>query len=215
MEEYIKGHVFEDLTEDNIDYYAEMFGEGSKALTDLIKFCFENGIKTYSSCKGHPVKNVFIELRLPIGFIAFDFDDDLELGYFLASLHKRIKGIEVNISNFVHDQRKSVTIYVPAKKDGMSDNYFNLIKTYLEEFIKTKKGDIHYEYDDKIVQMVNDVCEYTSDDFYVIKNDKIMKMNLYGSKKVKCPNKDITNTLHKKVCDLLGKPKTVEEFISR
>ena len=56
-DEYKNGKLYiGEITVEYADEFSKLFGEGSPALTELIKYCIQNKIITLASCKGHPEK---------------------------------------------------------------------------------------------------------------------------------------------------------------
>ncbi len=53
MESYNDGRIKNIKEIDNIKQALQDFSEGSEALYDLLKFCYENNIETKACCKGH------------------------------------------------------------------------------------------------------------------------------------------------------------------
>ena len=213
-EDYVFGHAYEEKIEkEDIDYFANLFGEGSKALTDLIKYCMENDIKTFASCKGHPEEQPDFLKQYEKGYISFRVsDDDLNTAYFLASLPHIIDGILADVDNYY--DKKSINIYVPATKEGMSEKYFEdifkVIKSYKE------KDYINFQVEENIKNVVDMYMHYPSNDIFEITSSKYRKFigNRKGRKNVvECPRKENTSFLHEKFCELFKKPKNVDDLL--
>lgn len=224
LEDYKFGKPFTDeIPIEEAEKYATVFGEGSPALTKLIKYCIENNIITYASCKGHPedIKDILFKAQEK-GYITFRFDMDYEeddLAYYLASLPISNKNITAHLeSNDVAD--RTVTIYVPARYNGESEKYFEYILNKLKEYKKNKEDGIKNTYNQDIVQIVDYM--FYSWNFYEsfeITQSKYLKYERRGItlKKVgKCPSNEQTGILHSIFGHSLLKKKqnNIDEFIN-
>ena len=213
MEDYVFGRIYDKkINECDADYYANLFGEGSKSLTELIKYCILNNIRTFASCKGHPDEVNVLERGFETGYIVFRIYDDRLFAYFLASLPHKINGIMSSIENVNGD--KSVALYVPATKSGMSDVYFEEILQQLMMYDKNKNVDISLD----VKKIVDYIMDSPKNIWFDITGDiyrKVERTNNMQSKKVaQCYKNEQNNMLHKKLCNLLGKPKNVDELIN-
>ena len=73
----VEGRTF---TPYEVELYSKFWGEGSKMLTDLLRYCLENNITTQACCKGHPEKDNIG------GYIFFDGNNE----YFVKFISYKI-----------------------------------------------------------------------------------------------------------------------------
>lgn len=215
MDDYQFGHVYDKMIDEkDFDKFATLFGEGSPALTELIKFCFEHNIQTIASCKGHPEDRNIVEAALETGYISFRITDDLDLAYLLSSLPHKIKGVEARLE-FLIEQGKSLTIEVPAKKKNMSEIYFKEILDILKLYILNKEANKEIEIDKETKKIVDYIFSYPSLDYFVIKSNKYQKLRREGAylqKVAKCPRYKENMVLYR-LLNLKLSEQNVDEFI--
>ena len=103
LDNYEFGKTFTDeIPVEEADKYAELFGEGSKALTKLIRYCIVNNIVTLASCTG---------------YISFRFErdyDEEDFAYFLASIPSTKNQIKALV-DYDYSAGRVITFYVPAR----------------------------------------------------------------------------------------------------
>ena len=226
MEE-IEGYAFgkpykEKIPKEEADKFATIFGEGSPALTKLIKYCILNNIITYASCKGHPEKNNILERLTENGYITFRFDmyyDNNDFAYFLASIPSTNKKIRAYLeSNYYAD--RTITFYVPAKTKGESEKYFEYILEQLKKYKEMKDNNIEIKINPKIKKIVDYIFyswnEYESFDITQSTYKKYERNGAYIKKIASCPANDKTNILHAKFGTYLQKLKNndIDNFIN-
>ena len=181
----IEGYQFGDVYKQKIELseaekFANIFGEGSKALTELIKFCIINNISTFASCKGHAEKMSVIDSLSEKGYISFGINNDLEFASFLSELPLKIKGIEARLE-FLVESGKSVTLEVPARKKGMSEHYFEMILEELKKYVNLKKQDINYIADENIIKIVKYIFLYPNLEHIAISSNGYRKYKREGT----------------------------------
>ena len=150
--------------------YSKIFGEGSPSLTELIKYCILNDIKTIYSCKGHPDKLSLIDRINETGYITFVFDEPTKLAKYLFSLPLKIKGIH-SIVDYGQSNLKTISLYVPANKEGLSDLYFK----YILDSIKEYKQNNNYVSEPNISKLVDYIFSAPSDICVSLKNNSFQK----------------------------------------
>lgn len=190
LKEYNFGEAYyEEIPEDLIPKYAILFGEGSKKLTELLLFCWNNNIRTFSCCKGHYEKK-------DQGYIGFLPDE--ELAKYLIEIADQIMSSDIQIDNF--NEMLRVTFYVSSELDFKV--ILNLIQKYVQEM---KNG---YQYNTRFPATSSLIDEVMSSNEYTLITIKNGKKNLYKlnegkisliEKKDYCPNSSITHILHSKI----------------
>jgi hypothetical protein len=211
IEEYTFGQIYEEkINKEDIEKFATLFGEGSKALTELIKYCIENDIRTFASCKGHPEDKNILERKLEQEYIAFRINEDTSFASYLLSMPHRIKKIEALIENY--NGKNSITLYVPATKKDESEKYF---KEILDDIKKYNKN---IEINKNIKEILEYVTEFPSDEHYIITQNEYKKFKRINGMMVKqiakCKKNEETKKLQNKLCEILGKPKNIKELIN-
>ena len=112
-----------DIPKDEIEKYASVFGEGSKELTDLLRYCFQNDIKTLACCKGHEDRK---ECDPYIVFLP-----DEELSMYLCELIDKMP-----IENIIVDKHKD---YLRTAIFLYNDKAFSYLQNHLHEYVVTIK----------------------------------------------------------------------------
>ena len=204
---YKYGTTYRDeISPDDASKFAELFGEGSPALTALIKYCIENGIKTIASCKGHPEDRNVLDRLVETGYISFEFYDTDNFAKYLAEIPLSKKGITSCI-DYDYSNERAVTLYVPANKKGQSEEYFKYILDKLKEY------NVEYVPNIEVSQIVDYVFSYPTNEIFEIKNNKYNKIirNGYLAECIaKCP----ISKIHKDFSDELKKQRKLDEFIN-
>ena len=213
IEGYKFGQIYnKTIDKEEADRFANIFGEGSKYLTGLIKYCILNDIITLASCKGHPEDKGILERKSETGYITFSFDENYDLlAYFLAALPVRKKGIVSHIENN-RDTNRTITLYVPATKKDMSEEYFK----YILESIKGYKKE-ESSINDDIKKIVDYMFSLNSNESFDILYDGYKKFEREGfelKKVAKCPRDVETNILHKRFGKFMKDSNNIEEFIN-
>ncbi len=189
---------------DEAEKFAYVFGEGSPALTELIKYCILNNIVTYSSCKGHPENTNILDRIAEYGYITFHFDmnyDSDDFAYFLASIPSMNKKIYAHLESTIGADR-TITLYVPAKIKGESEKYFIYILDQLKKYKQMKDNNqtIYINPDiKKIVDyMFYSFNEYEAFDITQSSYKKYERQGIYIKKVATCPSYNKTDKLHTK-----------------
>lgn len=190
------GSYYEEIPEEKFEKYAIMFGEGSQELTDLLLYCWQNGIKTFACCKGHKETGP--------GYIGFLPDE--ELLKYMCEISDQIKINSISLDRYFDFLR--VAFYVIEERD------FKRIKSLIQKYVEFKK--IGYQYNtrfketDRIVKFIanqNNVSVTIKQGNYQI-NDissgRITERGYY------CPKSSITYILHSKIMRELDKSFTSE-----
>ena len=85
----VEGRTF---TPYEVELYSRFWGEGSKMLTDLLRYCLENNITTQACCKGHPKRDnldgyivfsgndVYFVKFISYKILTGDYPDDFSFG---------------------------------------------------------------------------------------------------------------------------------------
>ena len=223
IENYEFGKTYtNEIPKEEADKFANIFGEGSPALTELIKYCILNGIITRASCKGHPEKRNVLEKILETGYITFQFDinyDENDFAYFLASIPSTNKHITAYLESNMSADR-TITFYVPAKLQGESEQYFILILEQLKKYKMLKDNNEAININPEIKKIV----DYAFDtqiglESFEITQSTYKKYKRYGGqiKKIaKCPAENKTNKLHTLYSDYLKelREKHLDDFIN-
>ena len=224
----IEGYKFgrpytEKIPVEEADKFATIFGEGSPALTKLIKYCIINSIVTFASCKGHPKEKSILNRKFENGYITFRFDKyyaNDDFAYFLASIPQTNKKIRASLdSNYVTD--RTITFYVPARFEGESEKYFEFILNKLKEYKKKKEANIKIGYNPDIVKMV-DYIFYSWNfkeelfDITQSKYEKLQRQGAYYKRVSVCKSNEQTGILHSKFGHYLlrNNKKNIDEFIN-
>ena len=217
----IEDYEFGDVYKRKIDpceaeKFASIFGEGSEALTELIKYCIINNISTFASCKGHAEKMDIIESLSEKGYISFGINNDLEFAYFLSELPLKIKGIEARLE-FLIESGKSVTLEVPAWKKGMSEHYFEMILEELKKYFDLKQQDMIYIANDNIRKIVEYIFSYPSLEHIAISSNGYRKYKREGislKKVARCPVYNKIGILHRIIGNILKEDNDINNFLS-
>ena len=209
IEEVVSGKIYEEkINPEDADKFATVFGEGSPGLTNLIRFCILNDINTFASCKGHPEDMNPIEALVETGYLAFRIQNNFDLAYFISELAKKIPGITVAL-DFGFDFKRSLSVYVPARKKGMSEVYFDAILKALEEYVLNPDY-VPSPETEKVVKYIysvpsNEVIEINHKGF-----KKLERQGMYLKQIAKCKNHK-KNLLHKKYSDSMSE---LDEFLN-
>lgn len=224
IENYDFGKPYvEKIPVEEADKFANVFGEGSPALTKLIKYCILNNIVTYASCKGHPENHNVIERVTEKGYITFRFDKDYEeddFAYFLATIPSTNKKIVAYLeSNYLTD--RTITFYVPAKNKGESEKYFEYLLSSLKRYkqMKERNEDIYISPElKKLVDYIfyrwrdGEAFEITQSTY-----KKYERQGIYIKKTATCPADKKIGKLHKifgKYLCMLKRIKNVDDLIN-
>lgn len=223
--ENIEGYKFvhtykEKIAIEDADKFAKVFGEGSNALTELIKYCILNNIVTLASCKGHPEDKNVLERITENGYITFQFDmyyDNDDFAYFLASIPFMKKGITAYLeSNFESD--RTITLYVPAKSQNLSEEYFEFILESLKNYRLKKDSEQNIEVNPDIKKVLDYIFYSTcSGEAFSITHTgykKYERQGFYIKPVAKCPRNDKTGILHEKFSKFLRQSDKIEDFIN-
>ena len=131
LDNYKTGHpYYGDIPSEKIDKYAELFGEGSKYLTELLKLCWENGIKTSACCKGHSDCN-----PVKVGYVVFS--GDKELAQYLCDSTILLPFNITQVDKYNGNLRIEIMVF--------SDFRFREIAKLIQEYIKIKAKGISYK----------------------------------------------------------------------
>ena len=222
IENYEFGKPYKDkIPPEEAEKFATIFGEGSPALTELIKYCILNNIITYASCKGHPEDINILDRIVENGYITFrfnmDYDND-DFAYFLASIPSINKKIFAHLeSNRVTD--RTITFYVPAKIKGESEKYFIFILNQLKKYKQMKDNNQSIEINPNIKKIVDYVFyswnEYESFDITYSTYKKYERQGMYLKKIATCPADNEIGKLHRKFGLFMNKLKEnqIDKFI--
>ena len=184
--------------------YANVFGEGSPALTELIKYCILNNIVTYASCKGHPEDRNILDRIVEYGYITFrfnmDYDND-DFVYFLASIPSMNKKITAHLeSNEIAD--RTISFYVPAKIKGESETYFKFILEQLKRYKQMKDNNQSIDINPNIKKIVDYIfSSWNEFELFEITQSsykKYERQGFYLKKIAMCPSYNKTSKLHTK-----------------
>lgn len=203
IDDYVFGTVVTDeIGKSDARKFAEVFGEGSKNLTDLIEFCILNDLNTFASCKGHPENGLFNHSLLEEGYLSFDLGLDYESGgdfaYFLADLPSSINNITSDVEYSNMSFSKTITLRVPSHKEGMSEIIFKSIYDCIKKYVELKSRGITYNCkSDEIKKIVDHVFEIPSNEIIVISNKRYLKIKRGELNLSLCPSYNNTNVLHK------------------
>lgn len=223
IENYKFGNPYkEKIPIEKADKYATLFGEGSPALTELIKYCILNNIITYASCKGHPEDKNVLERIVETGYITFRFDmnyDNDDFAYFLASIPALNGKIYAHVESNVASNR-TITFYVPARLKGESEKYFIYILDQLKRY-KQLKNNNETIYINPEIKKIVDYAFYSwsgneSFDITWSTYRKYERTGMYLKKVATCPAYNKTGKLHTDVGTYLQKlrKKNIDDFIS-
>jgi hypothetical protein len=223
IENYKFGKPYKDkIPVEEADKFATIFGEGSPALTELIKYCIENEIVTYASCKGHPENRDVILRLVETGYITFSFDrdyDEEDFAYFLASIPSSEKGITATIESSIYTGR-TITFYVPAHVKDESEIYFASILDKLKKYKQMKEENISFDVNPEIKEIVDYTFNpYNAFEVFDITHTSYKKYERSGGelrRVAKCPASDKTKVLHGEFGNYLKglREKRVNEFIT-
>ena len=208
LDHYQFGSVYKSkIPKEEAEKFAALFGEGSLALTKLIQFCIVSDIPTLASCKGHPENLNVLDRLVETGYITFRIDNDYDFASFLAELPIASKNITASL-DYNLESGRTVTLYVPATKKNMSEEYFKHILLVLQEYVLKKnhgeKISIHPEIE-KIVKYIymvpgTEIFEITSKGYR-----KLERNGMYTKKVAQCPHYDQTGLLHRNMSEELRK----------
>ena len=222
LDNYEFGKTYTDeIPVEEADKYAELFGEGSKALTELIKYCIVNNIVTLASCKGHPEERDIITRSMETGYISFRFErdyDEEDFAYFLASVPTTKNQIKALV-DYDYSAGRVITFYVPARVKGESEAYFTHILNQLKKYKEMKENNelvINQEQKEIVDYMFNYGEAY---EMFTITQSSYKKYERNGSsvKRVsKCSANNITGNLHGKFGTYLQKlrEKKIDDLIN-
>ena len=194
IENYVFGEVYEKkIPHKDAREFAEVFGEGSLELTDLIEFCILNDLDTYACCKGHPERSMFdTNIEYPKaykrrffsfisedGYVGFrlnkDYKNNGDFSYFLAELPTKINNLVVEISFNTFTKERSICLRIPAFDDGETGPLFKEIHNELQEYVNLKKENKNYECKNKIIKdIVDKTFSHTRDVWMLIENKEIV-----------------------------------------
>lgn len=145
MENYNDGTV-KNLEEiKNPEQAMHDFAEGSEALEDLLKFCYENGIQTKACCRGH-------EKDFSYPYILFA---DTALDY-LSNLEEVVAVIDAELTYIPKTSSSPARCGVYCKKNNpeSSELFFKNIKGILEYTIE--QNEIHLPKSFELIDRIND-----------------------------------------------------------
>lgn len=112
------GHIIE-VTPEMFEKAANDFSEGNEILKELLKFCFENNIKTTSCCSGHNGN------KRP--YVQFEFDDNN-----MKAILKMLKQLSLDdaISNFAFTKQPGVTssFLVSMENDKYNEGFEQILE---------------------------------------------------------------------------------------
>ena len=222
LDNYELGNAYyEDIPEEEFEKYATMFGEGSESLSNLILFCWRNGIKTYTSCKGWHVND-----KGP-GYIGFLPDE--ELAKYLIELADQLRGIIIEVERYSY----SDSIQVFFRNCGDYD--FQALMSLIQRYVSLRRANYRYnnrfadtdrilsEVADgsKEVEIINGVkhlyelklpkseCVDGSNDESHSSEERVIESELI-ERRYYCPNATITHILHSKMTRAIDKAFTPE-----
>ena len=222
LDNYDFGSVYRgNISKEDADKFATIFGEGSKALTELIKYCILNDINTLASCKGHPNNQNILDRAFETGYITFTFNEeyDNEFVCYLASIPFKKKGI-VAFLDFDYYVGRALTLYVPAKKSDMSEEYFKVILDSLKEFKRLKEEGnsvtinkdiqkiVDYEFDEENQDNLESI-DISYKEYKKYKREDSMLLKSI----VRCPSSNKTSFLHAKLAESQKHASDVDDFI--
>ena len=194
LEDYSFGQAYYgEVPEELISKYAALFGEGSKKLTKLLLFCWNNNIRTFTCCKGHEGKGP--------GYIGFLPDE--ELAKYLIEIIDQLMINEIKIDKYEEILR--VTFYVRSELD------FKSILNLIQKYVNAKKNE--YQYNTRFSttdNLINEVMSIDRNSEIRIKNGKSFVYEIERKKaslmeeKDYCPNSSITHILHSKITSELN-----------
>lgn len=194
LEEYTFGHpYYGDIPKESIEKYAVMFGEGSKSLTDLLRFCFQNNIKTYTSCKGHKDGE-----EAYIGFLP-----DEEFAKYLCEIADQLMVDSIEIDKY-HGKLRT-NIYCCNELD-----FREILKLVQKYVLLKKQGYIYstrFKDTERLIQTIISsnnpkLClqiRNGESKLYDFSIDRTIERGYY------CPNASITHILHTKISRELEK----------
>ena len=222
IENYEFGKPYKDkILPEEAEKFATIFGEGSPALTELIKYCILNNIITYASCKGHPEDINILGRIVENGYITFSFDmyyDNDDFAYFLASIPSINKKIIAHLeSNHIAD--RTITFYVPARSKGESEKYFTFILEQLKKYKQIKDNNQNNYINPNIKKIVDYIFyswnEYEVFDITQSTYKKYERQGMYLKKTATCPANNKTGMLHAKYGAFLHKLRktNIDDFI--
>ncbi len=194
LEKYTFGHAYYgDIPKESIEKYAALFGEGSTNLTDLLRFCFQNNIKTYTSCKGHHGKG-----ESYIGFLP-----DEEFAKYLCETADQLMVDSIEIDKYYGMLR--TRIYCSCDLD------FKAILKLVQKYVLFKKQGLIYNTRFKNTEMLIQTIISSQDSrLWLQIKDGESKLHDFSSdrtieKGYYCPNATITHILHSKISRELEK----------
>lgn len=182
-----------DIPKDEIEKYASVFGEGSKELTDLLRYCFQNDIKTLACCKGHEDRK---ECDPYIVFLP-----DEELSMYLCELIDKMPIESIIVDKHKDYLRTAIFLY--------NDKAFSYLQNHLHAYVNLKEQGGYYNPKYNYTEdAVNDALSGDNDEYVVtIKDGRIIKQrreNLFAEpvnvlNESYCPNREITSSLLSRV----------------
>lgn len=158
MENYNDGKAKDIKTIDNIEQALKDFSEGSEALYDLLKFCYENGIETKACCKGH--EGITSTPYIVFSNTAMQYMSNIEecLYYMNAEMSYTPKKDTFSAS---------CAVYCKRNDEESSNTFFQNMKGILEATIENKETSVP-----KSIELIDSIHENISNSFFL--NGKLM-----------------------------------------
>lgn len=199
------------------DKFSRVFGEGSKALTELIKYCIVNGIPTFASCKGHPEDFNPIERVNAQGYIAFSIEGDYkksDFAYFLASLPFKLDGV-TSMVRFNEQKGRTIILYVDARTRSISEKAFNNILNEIKNYKQLKKDGEKITYNPDVLKIVDETFSFPLFQMFLINKNSYSRYKGNGIYKRigKCPAYRNTNEFHTMFTETIKHAKRVDRFV--
>ncbi len=133
-----EGEIFEGVvSKDKAKLAATNWGEGSAALTELLEYCILNGVKTYTSCKGHNKHDkAFIGFRdMPPIFYKY-----------VISRYLTVTTCSYDLTRLGNHSPKLLTSFVREEEENRERKFkllLEIIKEYVEKKGKIDKSEIN------------------------------------------------------------------------
>lgn len=153
MENYNDGRI-KSLNEiDNIEQALKDFSEGSEALYDLLKFCYENGIETKACCRGH-------EGTVSRPYILFS---DTAVNY-MGNIEEVLDIInaEMSYSPKTKTLYACCGIYCKSNDEKEAENFFRNLKGILQSTIENKETRVP-----KSIELIDEINSYIETSFFL------------------------------------------------
>ena len=152
LSKLLDGDPYDDVVPpDQIDKMSKIWGEGSENLTQLIKYCLENGVRTRASCKGHG--------NVATSYLSFGSNPKEFFMFMLDYMMKNNISNSRTISRF-GNRRPSLNIYSASSLAEKREGMFRDLLTGVREYVRDRdKLDIT-KFDKRIVDSVSEM--YTS-----------------------------------------------------